>query len=65
MDALDLQNVTNTTASNVVTLATLAELTGFPVEYVKRELLVNGESEDELTVEELRKKVLAYLDSNF
>lgn len=65
MDALDLQNVANTTTSNVVSLATLAELTGFPVDYVKRELLGNGESEEEMTVEELRKKVLAYLDSNF
>ncbi len=65
MEALGLQDVTNTTTTNGVSLATLAELTGFPVDYVKRELLVDGESEDELTVEELRKKVLAYLDSNF
>lgn len=67
MGALGLQDVTKTTASDIVSLGTLAELTGFPVEYIKRELLLeeNEESLEAMTVEELRKKVLAYLDSNF
>lgn len=66
MEALGLQDVTKTTTSEeVVSLGTLAELTGFPVDYIKRELLLEGESLEEMSVEELRKKVLAYLDSNF
>ena len=65
MGALGLQDVTTTATSEVVSLGNLSELTGFPVDYIKRELLLDGENVDELTLEELRKKVLAYLDSNF
>ena len=65
MEALDLQDVSRPTSEEVVSLGSLAELTGFPVDYIKRELLLEGETEEEMTVEELRKKVLAYLDSNF
>ena len=65
MGALDLQDVSKTTSETAVSLGTLAELTGFPVDYIKRELLLDGESEEAMTVEELRKKVLAYLDSSF
>jgi hypothetical protein len=46
-----------------VSLATLAELTGFPVDYIKRELVLS--EDQELSVEELREKVLGYLDSAF
>lgn len=44
-----------------VTLGSLAEMTGFPIDYIKRELLL--ENEEGLSVEELREKVLAYLNS--
>lgn len=54
-----------TTSEEVVTLGTLAELTGFPVDYIKRELLEGDEEVTEMTMTELRKRVLAYLDSNF
>ena len=37
----------------------LASLVGFPVEYLKAELLIDG---DEVSLENLREKVLAYLD---
>lgn len=37
----------------------LAKLTGFPVEYLKAELLIDG---DEIDLGNLREKVLAYLD---
>lgn len=37
----------------------LAKLTGFPVEYLKSELLIDGE---EIELSSLREKVLAYLD---
>ena len=65
MEALGLQDVSKPTSETVVSLGTLAELTGFPVDYIKRELFMEGESEEEMSVEELRKKVLAYLDSSF
>ncbi len=44
-----------------ITLGSLAELTGFPVDYIKRELLL--ENEVNLDVVELREKVLTYLNS--
>lgn len=65
MEALELQDVSKPTSETVVSLGSLAELTGFPVDYIKKELLLDGKMEGEMTVEELRMKVLAYLDSNF
>ena len=65
MEALGLQDVSKPNSETGVTFGTLAELTGFPVDYIKRELLKEGETEDTMTIEELRKKVLAYLDSSF
>ena len=67
MGALGLQDVSNSPSSEseVVSLGTLAELTGFPVDYIKRELLLEGETIEGLSVEDLRAKVLAYLNSNF
>lgn len=65
MEALGLQDVSKPTSEASVSLGTLAELTGFPVDYIKRELLLDGEIEEGMTVEELRRRVLAYLDSSF
>jgi hypothetical protein len=65
MGALDLQDVSKSTSETAVSLGTIAEMTGFPIDYIKRELLLDGEFEEAMTVEELRKKVLAYLDSSF
>ena len=66
MGALGLQEVSEPTSTETeVSLATLSKLTGFPMDYIKRELLLDGEEEAVLNVEELRTKVLAYLDSKF
>ena len=67
MGALGLQDVSNSPSSEseVVSLGTLADLTGFPVDYIKRELFLDGETTEGLSVEDLRAKVLAYLNSNF
>ncbi len=46
-----------------VSLETLASLTGFPVEFIKSELFIEGQSE--LSLDELRKKALSYLESEF
>lgn len=65
MGAFGLQDVSKTTSETIVSLGALAELTGFPVDYIKRELLLVDGPEEDLTLDELRKKVLAYLDSTF
>jgi len=46
-----------------VSIKELSDLTGFPADFIKRELLLNDDQD--LSLEELRKKVLRYLDSNF
>ena len=64
MGALGLKDIAKPeTAETGVSLGSLSELTGFPIEYIKRELLLGGE--ENLSMEELRKKVLAYLNSEF
>ena len=66
MGAVGLQDVSGpSTDREIVSLGTLAELTGFPVDYIKRELLQEEDETEAMTMDELRKKVLAYLDSNF
>lgn len=65
MEALGLQEVVEPTSETVVSLGILSELTGFPVDYIKRELFLDEETEEEMSVEQLRLKVLAYLDSSF
>lgn len=64
MEALGLKDLSKPESIDLgVSLGSLAALTGFPVEYIKRELFL--EDGQELSVEELREKVTAYLDSNF
>lgn len=46
-----------------VSIKELSDLTGFPADFIKRELLLNDDQD--LSLDELRKKVLRYLDSNF
>jgi hypothetical protein len=66
MGALGLQEVSKpSTSETEVSLGTLAELTGFPVDYIKRELLLDGDSESTVNMDELRQRVLSYLDSDF
>jgi hypothetical protein len=43
-----------------VPLSSLSEMTGFPVDFIKSELLVN---EDQLSMEDLRKSMASYLES--
>lgn len=64
MEALGLKEVSKpATGEMPVSLEQLAELTGFPVDFIKRELLLTEESD--LSVDELRAKVLNYLNTNF
>lgn len=43
-----------------VPLSSLSEMTGFPVDFIKSELLV---SEDQLSMDDLRKSMASYLES--
>jgi len=64
METLGLKDMSKPESTETgVSLGSLAEMTGFPIDYIKRELTLDGQ--EDLSLEELRKKVLAYLDSNF
>ena len=64
MEALGSKDLSKPESSALeVSLGSLATLTGFPVDYIKRELFLDDGQE--LSVEELREKVMAYLNSNF
>lgn len=47
---------------NTVKLTSLSELTGFPLDFVKRELVLQ---DDEVSLDQLRGSVLNYLDKAF
>ncbi|MDC1175498.1 hypothetical protein OAT67_08870 [Bacteriovoracaceae bacterium] len=51
---------TENTRENVP-VENLSELTGFPVDFIKKELLVDGES---ISIDDLRSKMITYLESN-
>jgi len=59
MGVLGLKESNKSESDTEVSLGSLAEKTGFPVDYIKRELILSDDSD--LSVEELRAKVLAYL----
>lgn len=59
MGALGLKESSKSESETEVSIGSLAEMTGFPVDYIKRELILSDDSD--LSVEELRAKVLAYL----
>ena len=51
----------NNKASNI-TIESLSSLVGFPVDYLKKELLLEG---DEISLKDLRTRMLSFLDTNF
>jgi hypothetical protein len=56
-----MSDVTNESTS--VNLSEFAEMTGFPVELVKKELMMDRNSTEEVSLGELRTAMLKYLDS--
>ena len=46
--------------TNTVPLSSLSEMTGFPVDFIKSELLVN---DDRISMDELRQSMASYLES--
>lgn len=54
----------NANEQELVSLDSLAELTGFPVEMIKSELFNNSSLETEkVTLAELRKAMVSYIDA--
>lgn len=43
-----------------ITLSSLSALTGFPVDFIKKELVVDA---DDVSIDELRKSVMTFLNS--
>lgn len=52
------QSDETTSEKERVSLSTLSEMTGFPLEFIKKELLIQSDS---LSMSELRESVLDYL----
>lgn len=51
----------NLTEEQKIPLNSLSQLTGFPVDFIKKELLLE---DDQLSLAELRKSMLAYMETN-
>ena len=45
-----------------VNLSALSDLVGFPVEFIKKELMLEGDAKGEVALQELRSRMLNYLD---
>ena len=45
-----------------IEMSSLSNLTGFPVDYIKKELVLDDE---EVTLEQLREHMMVFLNSNF
>jgi len=45
-----------------IEMSSLSNLTGFPVDYIKKELVLE---EEEVTLEQLREHMMVFLNSNF
>ncbi|MGB0452680.1 MAG: hypothetical protein ACPGJV_03125 [Bacteriovoracaceae bacterium] len=55
----DAHNIENHSEESNVSLDTISDITGFPVDYIKKELLLES---DYVTLGNLRKVMLNYLD---
>lgn len=55
----DTGNVNNIDDTIKVSLSSLSEMTGFPVDFIKKELLLENEP---VSMDELRQSVLRYLE---
>jgi hypothetical protein len=57
-----LDNKVITEKNDDVTLQSLSELTGFPIEMIKSELFSGIENIDSIQLEDLRSAMMSYLD---
>ncbi len=49
--------------SGKISLETLAKMTGFPVEMIKEEIFKGQNSDQEISLDDLRNAMLTYIDS--
>lgn len=47
----------------MISLESLADLTGFPVEMIRTELFKSELTEEKITLDELRKAMVSYIDA--
>jgi UDP-N-acetyl-D-mannosaminuronic acid transferase (WecB/TagA/CpsF family) len=53
----------NTNEQELIELSSLAELTGFPVEMIKKELFNSSLDSEKITLADLRKAMVSYIDA--
>lgn len=52
----------NTNERELIELSSLADLTGFPVEMIKKELFDSSLDSEKISLAELRKAMVSYID---
>lgn len=57
-----LDNTVITEETDAVTLQSLSDLTGFPVEMIKSELFAGVENVDSIQLKDLRSAMMSYID---
>lgn len=53
----------NTNEQELIKLSSLAELTGFPEEMIKKELFNSSLDSEQITLADLRKAMVSYIDA--
>jgi UDP-N-acetyl-D-mannosaminuronic acid transferase (WecB/TagA/CpsF family) len=53
----------NTNEQELIELSSLAELTGFPLEMIKKELFNSSLESEKVTLADLRKAMVSYIDA--
>jgi hypothetical protein len=54
---------TGTDTNKKVSLAALAEMTGFPIEMIEKELFLGKKNDEGVSLEELRAAMLTFIDA--
>ena len=62
MMATDLKTTGSEINNGKISLEALAKMTGFPIEMIKEEIF-KGQSDQEVSLEDLRTAMLTYIDS--
>jgi hypothetical protein len=57
-----LEESKKTEGSTIVDLASLSDLTGFPVALIKKELFEQNDASTKMSLEDLREAMVSYID---
>jgi hypothetical protein len=57
-----LEEIKKTEGSTIVDLGSLSDLTGFPVELIKKELFEQNDASTKMSLDDLRKAMISYID---